>query len=348
VKKDGIIALLILSIFLISSCDVYNTLYVKQAEVEAVEVPEGEIFVEGDEIGEEEIGEGLVIVEDIEIFIDEEDEEVVEEFEISEDATVIIVDEKELVSLAPNAEDPDNDVISFSFTSPISEGGEWQTTYGDAGEYTITVTASDGILTSSKEVLLIVNRKEEPPTFDVINPEDTAIEIDETDIIEFDVLASDLNNDILSYTWKLDGINVVDGNSYEYQTTFEDSGSHTIKVIISDDIFDTEKIWSVTVNNLNREPVLEELEDIQAMETDQVIIVLDAFDDDGDDLSYEIDDERFVQDGNIFLWDTTYDDAGEHFITVHVSDGVDTTSQKITLSIENVNRAPVILDIVQR
>ena len=65
-------------------------------------------------------------------------------------------------------------------------------------------------------------------------------------------------------------------------------------------------------------------------------------------LSFGIDDERFVQDGSSFTWETTYDDSGEHTVTVTVSDGVDTVSQEVKITIENVNRAPVILDIVQK
>ena len=348
-KKEIFIALMVISMFFISACDVYNTLYVRQGEGEAVEVPEGEIMVEGEEESVEEEMEDITgIIEEIEISIEEEVEEEMEEEEIPEDATVIIVEETETISLVTQAEDPDADVLIFTYTSPLDEEGEWQTTYGDAGEYTVTVTASDGELTASKEVLIIVNRKEESPTLDSFSPEDTAIEIDETDTVTFDVLASDLNNDILSYIWKLDGIDTVDRSSYEYQTTYEDSGSHTVKIIVSDGIFDTEKIWSVTVNNLNREPVLEEIDDVEVRETDIVVIELEAYDDDGDELSYEIVDERFVQDENIFTWETTYDDAGEHLVTVTISDGVDSTTQEITVTIENVNRPPVILDIVQK
>ena len=339
-KKEIIFALMVISIFLISACDVYNTLYIKQAEGGAVEVPEGDIIIEGEEVI-------VATIEEIEISIEEGDEEEMEE-EIPEDATVIIVEETELVSLVPKAEDPDQDILTFTFTSPIDDDGEWQTTYGDSGEYTVTVTASDGLLTASKEILIIVNRKEEAPVFDSFNPVDTAVEIDETDAIEFDVDASDLNDDVLRYIWKLDGIQTGERDSYKYESTYEDAGAHTVKIIVSDGISDAEKIWSVTVNNVNRKPVLEEIDDIGVMETDRVLIELEAKDDDGDDLSYGIDDERFTQDGNVFTWETTYDDAGEHLVTVSVSDGVDTTNQEITVTVENVNRPPVILDIVQK
>ena len=241
-----------------------------------------------------------------------------------------------------------NNPFSRKASSPLNDNGEWQTTYGDAGEYTVTVTASDGSLTSSKEVLIIVNRKEESPTLDSFKPKETVIEIAETDTLAFDTIASDLNNDGLTYVWKLDGVTIGNENSIEYKTTYEDSGSHTVKIIVSDGMFETEKIWSVTVNNVNRKPLLTEVGGIEVKETDTIVIELEAADYDGDELSFGIDDERFVQDGNLFTWETTYDDAGEYEVIATVSDGADTASEEFTVIIENVNRAPVILNIVQK
>ena len=341
VKKEFFAVLMVISMFLVSACDVYNTLYVKPSEIkgETVEVPEGDIITEvGPGAGEKE----EATVEEIEIGEEEAEKEV------PEGATVITVQETDLVSLVPKAEDPDKDILTFTFTSPLNENGEWKTTYGDSGEYTVTVTASDSKSTTSKEVLIIVNRKDEAPTLDSFKPEDTAMEIKETDAVAFDVIASDLNRDELTYAWKLDGVKIGDKNSIEYKTTYEDSGSHTVKVTVSDGMLDTEKIWSVTVDNLNRKPILKNIDNIKAKETETAVIELEASDSDGDELTYSVNDERFVQDGSSFIWETTYDDAGEHIITATVSDGADTTSQEFTVTIENVNRAPVILDIVQK
>ncbi|HJN56837.1 MAG TPA: PKD domain-containing protein [Candidatus Woesearchaeota archaeon] len=362
IKKEIIFVLMIISVFLISACDVYNNpLHVTEGE--AVEIPEEDIIVEAEEetdMDEEAVSEAPDEETEEETDMDEEavseapdeeteeETEVVMEEEISEDATVIMVDETQMVSLVPQAQDPDQDALIFTFTSPLNENGEWQTTYGDAGEYTVTVTVSDGTLSTSQQVLVIINKKEEAPVFDSFSPEEQAIEIDETGSVAFDVQASDLNDDELRHSWKLDGIDSGNENSYQFQTTYEDSGSHTVKVTVSDDVFETEKIWAVTVNNVNRKPVLEGIDDIEADETDIIIIRLDANDADGDELSYAMDDERFVQDGNLFTWETTYDDSGEHSVTATVSDGQDTTSQEISVAIENVNRAPIILDIVQK
>ena len=355
VNKELFFALMVVLVFLISACDVYNTLYIKQPGIqgEAIEVPEANITLElpenasmEEEPTKEGIEEGGVGEINVEMKTVKEIEAGMEEK--SEAANVIIVEESEKVSLTPKAEDPDNDKLIFTFTSPLDSNGQWQTTYGDAGEYTVTVTASDGTLTTSKDVLIIVKKKEEAPVFESFKPKDTAVEVKETEAVDFEVGALDLNKDQLSYEWKLDGLEVSDKNSYTYQTTYDDSGSHTVKAKVTDGMFDTEKIWAVTVSNVNRKPVLETIEDITAKETDKIVIQLKAQDLDGDEVSYSIDDKRFAQDGNTFTWETTYDDAGEYTFTVSASDGVETASQEVKVTVGNVNRAPVILDIVQR
>ena len=57
-KKELFIVLMIISMFLISACDVYETLYVKESEVEeAVEVPEEVIVIEIEEDAEASLGD---------------------------------------------------------------------------------------------------------------------------------------------------------------------------------------------------------------------------------------------------------------------------------------------------
>src|SRR3989344_799582 len=71
--------------------------------------------------------------------------------------------ETDMVTVAPEAIDPDNDSIIYAYSRPLNEKGQWQTGYDDAGEYLITVTASDGINKSTKEVLLVIENKNQPP-----------------------------------------------------------------------------------------------------------------------------------------------------------------------------------------
>ena len=344
-KTGSLIALLVISIFVLSSCEVYQTLYgtnatAPAAEEQAQDETAIEPSVETPE--EEQVPE---VSEGPQIF--EEETEIVP-VKSAEKPVVIVVQETDLVDLIPKAEDPDNDKLIFSFTSPLGERGEWQTTYGDAGEYTVTVTVSDGQAAAARDVLIIVNKKEETPTIDNTKPIESALSIYETESVDFSVSASDLNNDPLTYTWKLDGVTVSDADAYSYQTDYDSAGTHTVKVDVTDDVSIASKIWSVEVINVNRKPVLEQIGDINSRETELVTITALAADEDRDNIAYSISDGRFAQDDNVFTWQTDYDSAGTYEVTVSAGDGTDTAQETLSITIENVNRPPVITDVLQK
>jgi len=104
----------------------------------------------------------------------------------------ITVEEDDTVVLMPEGEDADMDEIMYTFTSPLDEEGAWKTNYGDAGKYIVTVTASDGELATSKEVLIEVLRKNVPPVITGI-PDDLVI--DEGDVIKVMPNVTDPNGD---------------------------------------------------------------------------------------------------------------------------------------------------------
>ena len=266
---------------------------------------------------------------------------------LTSNAIVLMVKENEMVSLKPEAEDPDKDKLAYTYTSPLDANGKWQTKYGDAGQYTVTVTASDGKLTSSRDVLLIVNKKEEAPTIDNFMPPALSLTAKENAQVNFSVKASDLNKDTLTYVWKLDGKEVSNSPTYTYKISYDDAGSHTVKASVSDKITETTKLWAVTVDNVNRKPVMQKIADVKAKENDKVVITAVASDPDGDALKYSVDNKKFEQSGNVFTWQTGYDDSGSYDVVVTVSDGKDSVTQTVKVALENVNRAPVIKNIVK-
>lgn len=58
--------------------------------------------------------------------------------------SAINVDEGDLVKVAPEATDADGDALTYTFSAPLDENGEWQTTDRDSGVYHTTVIVSDG------------------------------------------------------------------------------------------------------------------------------------------------------------------------------------------------------------
>lgn len=382
-KRSGVILFCIIILFL-ASCDVYDSLYgeeevlplenvdeevdqtleeilqeptseeetTEEGEVSEEELTQEESAAQDEKDTEESVEEEIMIEESEENIAEEEtteeetaEEEVMKETEeASAEAVVVTVEETELVSLVPEAQDPDQDKLVFTFSSPLDENGEWQTDYTDAGEYTLTITASDGELTTSQEVLIIVTKKEEAPTIDSSYPEDDTLDIKETESLEFSVSASDLNKEELYYSWKLDGDEVSEEEEYTYETSYDDSGAHTVKIDVSDEASTVSRLWSVTVENVNRKPVLEEIDTIKVKETETVYIDPVAEDPDGDDITFTISEPV----GDSGEWETSYDDAGEYTITVKATDGKDTVSTEVNVIVENVNRAPVITGIIQK
>lgn len=373
--KRNLFVIGVIALFLLSGCQVYEDIYGK-SDVSTISMDD--IVVEGDDIGEElmeieeieddleiEEEEGLVEIEEeeskglLDIFkkpaeeeVDEivEEEEIIElvDEEIDERAVVIIVQETDLISLEPAANDPDGDPLSYTFTSPLDDSGSWQTTYSDEGEYTITITASDGDLSASQHVLIIVNRKEEAPVIDSVSPEATTLNIAEDNVIEFSVSASDLNDDELYYDWKVDGDQVSTTTSFTYDLDYNSAGSHTVKLSITDSALETAQIWAITVDNVNRQPEMEQIDNVAVLENEPIVVIVEAVDPDGDNLIYSVDSDLFVQEGNVFTWYTTYDDSGAYELTITVTDSDLSTSQLINIDVGNVNRAPVFIGIEQR
>ncbi|MFH0977669.1 MAG: tandem-95 repeat protein [Candidatus Woesearchaeota archaeon] len=68
----------------------------------------------------------------------------------------ITVRENDLITIKPVATDPDGDPIAVSISNPVGNDGYWQTKRGDKGTYFVTVTATDGSLSVSQQVRIIV------------------------------------------------------------------------------------------------------------------------------------------------------------------------------------------------
>ncbi len=258
--------------------------------------------------------------------------------------TVIIAKETDKVVLATDAVDPDSDKLVYAYTTPFNSNGEWQTNYGDAGEYTVTVTVSDGELSTAEQILVIVNKKEETPVIVSFKPESLSIDIKEDSSVEFSASATDLNKDEVFYTWKVDGAEKGSGDVFLYTAGFDDSGQHDVRLEVTDSITTTSQVWKLNIENVNRKPILDKIADISLRETETARISPTASDPDNDQLTFTITDP--IQENG--EWQTDYDDAGEYTVTISVSDGKDTVSQQVKITVKNVNRPPIIKGITNK
>ncbi|MBI2649923.1 Ig-like domain-containing protein [Candidatus Woesearchaeota archaeon] len=242
------------------------------------------------------------------------------------------IQETEKVSLQANATDPDSDKITTTYTSPLNENGEWQTTYGDAGEYTATVTASDGTTSVSEDVLIVVKKKEETPAIESFAPAQEMPTIKETESIGFSVLATDLNKDELEYKWFLDGKEAKEGNEYTYGTTYNDGGSHEIRVEISDGTTSISKEWDVDVENVDVEGLLDGIEDAAFNENEIVKLKLPDFEKYG--MVYSISEPV----GSKNEWQTGYNDAGNYDVKIHAEGKGFSGDKTVKVIVNDVDR----------
>ncbi|MBI2557722.1 Ig-like domain-containing protein [Candidatus Woesearchaeota archaeon] len=242
------------------------------------------------------------------------------------------IQETEKLSLEPNVVDPDADSLIIKYEHPLDHNGEWQTNYGDAGEYKTAITVSDGITSVSKDVLITVKKKEEPPRIESYSPEQDVLSINEAESINFKVLATDLNEDELSYEWRLDDEKSGKWEEFSYDTTYDDAGSHKVFVSVSDGTSEVGRKWDIDVADVDVESLLEGIQDITANENDVITLNLPDFEKYG--LSYSISEP--VGDKN--EWKTGYSDAGSRRITVHAEGKGFSKDKNVNIVVNDVDR----------
>ncbi|MFC1546771.1 hypothetical protein ACFL4O_03525, partial [bacterium] len=242
----------------------------------------------------------------------------------------VIVDETELVTITPNATDADNQEVTYSFTAPLNSTGTWQTGYTDAGIYNITVTATDTTdLTDTQDVQITVKNVNRLP---ILNPI-ADITVQETELVDVasKVIATDPDNEALSiyYTAPI----TQDGT---WLTTYDDAGTYTSQVTVSDGIDTVSRDVNVIVDNVNRAPLVDlTLSKYTVVPEGKTTITLTATDPDNDSLIFTIKkDDVVLESGElngIHTIDTSFLSMGDHTITASVID-VNVSALEVTLS----------------
>jgi len=268
----------------------------------------------------------------------------------------ITVNEGDLVSLKPEALDEDMDNIIYTFSQPLDQNGEWQTGYDDSGEYELTVTASDGKLTDTQQVLLIVKDSDRAPFFEPLND----AFVNENEQLILNVTATDPDNDKITYLaidlpdnadfvnnkfrWT-PGFDTVKKNWFEkiiarVHIPYKPKRSFLVTFIAKSNDIETKQAVKITVYETNRAPVLEKIGKITVNEGEVLRLEPAAADPDGDILRYSY--SGFATNKNREIG---YDEAGTYYTTILASDGYLSDSENITLIIKNTNRAPILKPI---
>ncbi len=238
--------------------------------------------------------------------------------------------EGELVNF-PNLEatDPDGDPITYTFTPPLDATGKWQTKVGDAGTYRVTITASDGKNSVSQIVIIEVKPKNLPPQIQLASKQ---ITVKEGEMVTINVQGSDPDGDkiVMSFDGWMNGPSKMTG--------YDDAGVHEVGIIASDGKATVREVVKVIVENVDRPPVISPLPDVKVKEGDKVTVKPTATDPDGDKVTFKF-SPPLGPDGT---WQTTSKDVGRYVINVTAVSGSLGSSTSFALTVESLNKPPVI------
>lgn len=248
--------------------------------------------------------------------------------------------EGDLIQLKPEAIDPDNDKVTFSFTTPFNPNGQWQTQIGDEGTHMIRVGASDGKSTTTETVQVIVHRANRAP---VIACSDVTVE--EGEMVDLHQSCSVTDEDdeevIVTYSGWMD--------SWRYLATYDDAGTHTVTITASDKrngekLHTVTKNVVVTIKNVNRPPVFlaDFPSEINGIENDIIAIPRNLISDPDNNPVTVTFGTPFGPDG---IWKTKLGDAGSYDVDVVATDGTSTVKKTVHVVIGLLNTVPVLKTI---
>ena len=236
--------------------------------------------------------------------------------------------EGDLVSLQVKTLDPDNDQLVVTYSSPLNAKGQWQTKVGDAGQYKVKITVSDGQSTTSKDVLIDVEPKNKPPVVTI--PDE--LTFNEGDTIVLKPQISDPEGDSLN----VDYSGWMDSNTKV--TNYDDAGTYLETITVSDGQNTVTKKIKIIVKNKDRAPIINIDSPVEVKETQPVELKPSVSDPDGDSviLSYS-----GIVDSN-GKWNTTIGDAGTYKAVITATDGQLTSTKEVKIIVDALNRPPVI------
>jgi len=156
------------------------------------------------------------------------------------------IKEGQKVAVKPSARDPDGDSITYTFDFPLDEKGQWESKIGDAGDYEVKVTASDGESSTEKTFVLTVQAVNKAPVIELESP----IEVNEGEIITLEPTITDSEGDEVRVTysgWM---------NANTKTTSYEDEGEHMVTIVARDTAGNEAKLEvTVKVADQNRPPI---------------------------------------------------------------------------------------------
>jgi len=168
--------------------------------------------------------------------------------------------------------------------------------------------------------------------------------VSESEILTFTVNATDADGDTITYSAQnLPSGASFSGQSFNWTPSYEQSGAYQVTFIASDGRAADSEAITITVNNINRAPVLTAIGDKSVDENSTLSFSVNATDADGDTIIHSVENlPSGAAFASPFSWTPGYDQAGTYQVTFIAGDGQAQDSETITITVNNANRAPVL------
>jgi len=272
------------------------------------------------------------------------------------------VNEGQTLSFKVTATDPDGNPITLTAvnkptnsTFVDSSGGKggfvFNPDFTQSGVYPVTFITNDGSLADSEIVQITVNNVNRPPALATIGSKS----VNEGQTLSFKVTGSDPDGNIPSLSVPNPPANAVFVDSsngaggFVFNPDFNQANVYNVTFIASDGSLADTEVVQITVNDVNRPPVLAAIGAKSVNEGQTLSFKVTAADPDGNIPSLSVPNPPtnavFVDSGNGaggFVFNPDFTQEGAYPVTFIASDGSLADTEVVNITVNNVNRAPAL------
>ena len=214
------------------------------------------------------------------------------------------------------------------------------------GDDSFTFSVSDGIESSSAIVSLSVLAVNDAPVLATVSD----VSFDEDTSGSTSLTASDVDGDDLEFSISggSDITATLSGSDVSFSAPQDYSGNETFTVSVTDGTVTDSQSITVTVNAVNDAPVANATSS-STQEDQSVVVVLSGSDIDGDNLTFNLDSNAsnglVSLNGSLATYTPSENYFGDDSFTFSVSDGIESSSASVSLSVLAVNDALVLATV---
>ena len=259
------------------------------------------------------------------------------------------------------ATDADGDDVTFSISGSdlaITSDGVLtfisEPDYESVQSYSAVVTASDGERTVDQSVTVNINNlNDNAPVYTAAS----SLNASENQTEAFTATASDADGD--SMTFNISG--GVDKDEFTIVSTsgvvtfntapdYESKNSYVVIIDVLDGAYTTSQEVTINITDVNEAPIFTTSNTFAADENQSSVDTVSASDPEGTSITYSLsgDDASAlnISESGVLTFETepNYESKSSYSIIANADDGANTTTQEITININDINDPPVVSD----